>query len=159
MCVCQYFNSKTDLCKNITQCLKQQYHTDWLAALENSNKCLVYKNFKTNFGLEKYITELPDVYVFPMIRFRCSCHKLAIEVGRYKGIPKEERFCTWCDMNEIGDEFHFVFQCPKFSELREKFVPQKYRLVKSMFSLCNLFQSKKASQLKFAKYIKFSKIV
>ena len=39
-------------------------------------------------------------------------------MGRYKSIPEEERLCTLCDMGVVEDEYHFVFYCPLYSDLR-----------------------------------------
>ena len=39
---------------------------------------------------------------------------LEIESGRYKNITREERICKNCNLNEIGDEYHFL--CPHDEE-------------------------------------------
>ena len=46
-----------------------------------------------------------------LTRFRISAHKLAIETGRYKGIPRHDRICTRCTDNTVEDERHFLFSC------------------------------------------------
>ena len=53
--------------------------------------------------------------------------KFPIEIGRWNGIPKNERICHLCH-TEIGDEFHFLFICQKeeIKVLREKFIPNYY---------------------------------
>jgi hypothetical protein len=40
-------------------------------------------------------------------KFRVSDHSLKIESRRYKNITREERKCKNCNLNEIGDEYHF----------------------------------------------------
>ena len=47
-----------------------------------------------------------------------SCHSLQIKVGRYKNIPRENRLCNFCPLNEIEDEKHFIF-CPLYENLRK----------------------------------------
>jgi hypothetical protein len=37
-----------------------------------------------------------------------AAHKLPVESGRYSKTPYEDRFCTLCQSNEIGDEFHYL---------------------------------------------------
>jgi hypothetical protein len=37
-----------------------------------------------------------------------AAHKLPVESGRYTKTPYEDRFCTLCQSNEIGDEFHYL---------------------------------------------------
>jgi hypothetical protein len=43
-------------------------------------------------------------------KFRVSDHSLEIETGRYKHITREERICKNCNLNEIGDEYHFFLK-------------------------------------------------
>ena len=52
-------------------------------------------------------------------RFRLSSHNLSIETGRYNSVPKEERLCNFCNMQNTEDEFHFLLVCPHYTELRE----------------------------------------
>ena len=139
--------------------LESIYRKQWLESLNNSSKCILYRNFKKEFGKENYINQLPNMFVFALIKFRCSSHKLEIETGRKNGINREDRLCKCCSMNALGDEFHFVFECPKYNENRLKYIPQKYLSVHSMFSLCNLISGSKSVKLKLAKFIKFGNIV
>jgi hypothetical protein len=46
-----------------------------------------------------------------LYKFRVSDHSLEIESGRYKSITREERKCKNCNLNEIGDEYHFFLKC------------------------------------------------
>jgi hypothetical protein len=34
---------------------------------------------------------------------------LSIETGRYFGVERENRTCSLCNQQEIGDEFHYIF--------------------------------------------------
>jgi hypothetical protein len=47
-----------------------------------------------------------------------SDHSLEIETGRYKTITREERICKNCNLNEIGDEYHFFLKCTANDFLR-----------------------------------------
>ena len=38
--------------------------------------------------------------------------------GRYKNITREERICKNCNLNEIGDEYHFFLKCTANHSLR-----------------------------------------
>ena len=44
-------------------------------------------------------------------KMRISCHLLPIESGRYKKIPRVQRFCLLCNRSEIGDEFYYLLKC------------------------------------------------
>ena len=56
-----------------------------------------------------------------LCKFRLSNHKLPIERGRYSNIEREPRFCQLCNENMIGDEFHFILECPALQHLRKHF--------------------------------------
>jgi hypothetical protein len=47
-----------------------------------------------------------------------SDYSLEIESGRYKNITREERKCKNCNLNEIGDEYHFFLKCTANHSLR-----------------------------------------
>ena len=49
---------------------------------------------------------------------RSGALPLAVEVGRYTGIPEEQRLCVVCDLGVVEDEFHFMFHCPLYNNLR-----------------------------------------
>ena len=44
-------------------------------------------------------------------KMRISYHLLPIESGRYKKIPRVQRFCLLCNRSEIGDEFYYLLKC------------------------------------------------
>ena len=43
---------------------------------------------------------------------------LEIESGRYKNITREERICKYCNLIEIGDEYHFFLKYTANHSLR-----------------------------------------
>ena len=50
-----------------------------------------------------------------------------MELGRWKGVPYNERLCTFCN-NDVGDEYHMMLVCSYFKEDRVKYVrPYYYR--------------------------------
>jgi hypothetical protein len=56
-----------------------------------------------------------------MARFRLSCHHLAVESGRWYGVPIDDRKCTLCSIGSVQDEHHVLFVCPMLSPIREDF--------------------------------------
>ena len=47
-----------------------------------------------------------------------------IETGRFFNIDRSERHCNLCNVNELGDEFHYLFKCTFFNNARAKFLPR-----------------------------------
>ena len=60
--------------------------------------------------MEKYLLLLPSHYRVWIKKIGTSDLKLPIGVGRWYGIAKENRFCTFY-LKNIDDEFHVLFNC------------------------------------------------
>ena len=58
-----------------------------------------------------------------LMQFRMGSHSLPVEQGRLARpmIPRQLRRCTLCDTHAIGDERHYVFDCPRFAHIRRQF--------------------------------------
>ena len=46
------------------------------------------------------------------------------EIGRYSGIPRENRQCPLCLSDEVEDEIHVIFICHFYKETRENMFRQ-----------------------------------
>lgn len=58
----------------------------------------------------------------PYVNHMHSSHQLAIEVGRYKKIPLENRKCKICKSDDIENEIHFALECTLYAEERKQFL-------------------------------------
>ena len=58
--------------------------------------------------------------------FRISAHKLYIEKDRRSGIARYYGLCKCCSRNDIEDEYHFIFACPCYLDLRQKLIKKCY---------------------------------
>ena len=58
-----------------------------------------------------------------LMQFRMGSHSLHIEQGRLARpmVPRQLRRCTLCSTHAIGDERHYVFDCPHFAHIRRQF--------------------------------------
>ena len=61
--------------------------------------------------------------------------------GRYANIPVEERICTLCQTNKLGDEFHYLFECPFFQTQRTTYLSRYYYTLPNMHKMMQLFES------------------
>ena len=58
---------------------------------------------------------------------RLSSNNLAVETGPYSPkVVRYHRFCRQCDEMDVEDEFHFLLKCPRYQNLRVKFIPRYY---------------------------------
>ena len=74
---------------------KDQFQQEWHDSIHNSNKCLVYRMFKTEFRFEKYLTSIPFKLRNLFTKFRCRSTRLPIESGVFVGIKRDDRVCTF----------------------------------------------------------------
>ena len=89
-----------------------------LATPTNTPKLCIYRLFKTSFATSPYLNTGPQHYLrWALLRFRCSNHRLDIELGRHLNVPRDERACRFCRKPKLGDEYH-VFQCEAFMDLQ-----------------------------------------
>ena len=58
-------------------------------------------------------------------RFRCGCHGPHVDTGEFKPIgqkvDREQRFCLVCASDTTEDEHHFVFDCPAYCSIRDRY--------------------------------------
>ena len=54
--------------------------------------------------------------------FRLSSHELNVEQGRYGNIQRNERKCSFCNLDEVEDEYHFILVCPLYNNLRKTYL-------------------------------------
>ena len=84
-------------------------------------------------------------------KLRISCHKLEIEIGRYKKIPAESRFCPLCKSDNVEDEIRFLTECSTFSVV---FFNRTSKMCKNFTSMSNfqkiiwLFSNENANVLR-----------
>ena len=84
-----------------------------------------YKMFKKILNPQLNILKLPEQLRIPLVKFRCRNHKLPIELGIYRKIERNKRLCKYC--LELGDEFHYLFQCKIFEHERALYLKNYYR--------------------------------
>jgi hypothetical protein len=78
--------------------------------------------FKETFIFEQYFDILDEKDFLTLCKFRTTNHKLPIEHGRWNNIPRENRKCNLCNLEEIGDEFHYILNCPYFKQYRDIYI-------------------------------------
>ena len=107
--------------------LNDSYIQTWNSQLENSSRARTYTLF-SNFGFKPYLDSINiSKFRTALTRFRVSSHRLAVETGRWhkpQPIEINERKCLLC--NSLEDEFHFIFECPLYSDLRQKYIKKYY---------------------------------
>ena len=81
----------------------------------------------THLNIENYLSiDIPFYFRKSFARFRCSSHKLEIELARRNGLERKDRICSFCFLNVnlhiIEYEYHAFFICPKYVNIRERYL-------------------------------------
>ena len=99
-------------CKRVVkQRLMDQFIQEWQSRVAENSVCSNYRSFNKKFCFEEYLTYLSSILRQRVLKFWVSNHRLPIQQRRSLGIPRDERICTVCDSGEVGDEFHYLFNC------------------------------------------------
>ena len=101
--------------------MQKKYITHWKHSLCNSQKLEFCNVFKDSYTLSTYLDltrKNPNRKT--LVKLRRSDHKLNIETGRYDNISRCNRICPVCGLS-VEDEIHFLFDCRKYSAIRDDF--------------------------------------
>lgn len=105
------------------QRIKDCYVQNWHMEINNSTKASTYIFF-AEFSFKMYLDTVSiQKYRIAMTRLRVSSHRLEVETGRWhkpNPVPVNERKCKYC--HKLEDEFHFVLECPLYTELRNTYI-------------------------------------
>ena len=108
--------------KGYVSSMKQEYISYWQNTLQHYRKLEFYGSFKTHHTSSSYLDLTKGTAGRrALVKLRISNHKLMIEIGRYNQTTKDNRYCPFCGCNVIEDEVLFLFQCPTYCMISNKF--------------------------------------
>ena len=142
--------------KEITEKLLTKYKQTWSHEVNTKSSCRTYKTFKKELNLEKYLLLLDSTDRINISKFRCRKTKIPVTILGYanRGIDYNDRKCTLCNLEEIGDEFHYILLCPVFQQQRQTYLEDQYLTDPNREKFSELMQSQIPSTLRrLAKFI------
>ena len=83
-----------------------------------------------------------------LCRFRTTNNKLPVETGRWQNIPRENRKCILCNRSQIGDEYHYIFECIYFNQKRKQSLLNYFIYSHNIIKFSELMSSKRKPILK-----------
>ena len=84
-------------------------------------KSRTYSEINPELSLHPLYTDpccLPEFQRLVATRLRVSSHNLAVETGRWAGIPRDSRLCT---CGTVQTEEHYICFCPNTADIRARF--------------------------------------
>jgi len=87
---------------------------------KGGNKLRTYKQFKTEYETEAYVTlhTLTRGQRSALAKFRCGVAPLRIETGRFEGLARADRRCFSCT-DRIESERHALLSCKMYDHIRK----------------------------------------
>ena len=128
--------------------LIDQFKQSWYSNLDNSPKALNYRIYKHELKFENYLDILTKKDAITFCKFRTCNTYLPIETGRWENISRENRICQKCNLNDIGDEFHYILNCSTLKEERKNCLKNKHIRNRNIISFEEVMSSKKPSFLR-----------
>ena len=131
----------------VKQRLHDNFIQNWNSRLRESSRAS-FNSGISSFHFQHYLNFVrAKKYRQAIARLRCSSHRLEIEADRWhKPIrtPVENRKFKRCDV--VENEFHFLFECPLYSELRIQYLDCYFYEHPNNFKLRQLFNSTREKQ-------------
>ena len=91
--------------------------------IQDSQMYSVYSGFKSAIYFESYLCKIVNFkYRQVLSKFRLRSFNLKVVTGKYENIALENRICECCNQNQVEDEYHVLFKCTLYSDLREQYL-------------------------------------
>ena len=71
-------------------------------------------------------------------QIRMGILPIRIETGRFTNLKINERICQFCNLREIEDEIHFIFDCELYTPTRQDFFNKIAIEVDDFYNMNNL---------------------
>lgn len=112
----------------------------WSHSVSSSSESLIYREVKSTLEYSPHLNVIVQPkYRYQFVKFVTRNHKLGVVTGKWhkpRPIPYNQRLCNECQ--KIDDEYHVIFECRKFTRLRQKYLPSDSRSRPSMYTLVSL---------------------
>ena len=134
------------------------YIQEWRTHIHSSHVLILHNSIKEHVRLEPYLENSVSTKILrsAFTKIRVSFHSLKIQTCRYERerIERQYRYCELCNNGDIEDDFHFIFICHHYKNLRMKYIKRFYRCRPSMYKLIMyLNSSNKVEQYMLSKFL------
>ena len=140
------FTSKLLFKTHIFKALETKAVEDWREMLFTSDNSTIYRLYKSDLCLENYLCKpnLSKLQIINLSKFRCGSNK--IPVNNF-WLQENEKYCQLCDRGEIGNEYHYLFNCKFFEHERLLYLKHYFRFRPNTEKMKKLFGSKNRKTL------------
>jgi hypothetical protein len=132
-----------------------EYSQEWSEILTGNERYTLYSTYKSTLSISSILCELRHVQARNcLIRVRLGVSQLNTHRLRFaRNVNETDLSCPFCK-DTVESEIHFILVCPKYADIRVKYLPKKFFNCPSMFKLSMLFATEnKSLMLRFSKYL------
>ena len=112
--------------------VQDMYISKWRFGVEIFSSLTLYREINCIFDRADYLQVLENK------KFGNVMAKLFVETGRHWQIPRQDRKCILCNINDEEDEYHFILICPFYNNIRNTHIPRYFRPCLCMFKYVHL---------------------
>ena len=97
-----------------------QYYQTFYNYIDRTEDRGFFMRIKEKYEKERYL-EINNIELRTALsKLRLSSYKLAVVTGKWNKTKLEDRKCQFCKSNEVEDEFHLLFQCSNYDNIRKE---------------------------------------
>ena len=123
----------------------ERFQEEWHTKISNSDRFSTYRSFKSIHVAEKYLNDITIKKIRDtLIRLRFGINELKVN-KRYGSDNVTNKNCSFCP-GLLEDESHFLFHCPVYSAIRQKYIAEFTEMPRTLNQLLetpSTFVSKK----------------
>ena len=101
--------------------------------------------------MENYLHCMDPVYIHNLIKLRTRTHQLPVTKNRFNS-NNVDVSCNLCCCGDVGDEFHYLFKCTYFNDMRTIYLPDNYHFIEH--NCHELFQNNETTLTNLARFFK-----
>ncbi len=106
-------------------------------------KLRTYVTFKDTYEVEPYaLSFMNGKHRSYLAQYWCGILFLEIETGRWQNKPVEERICKVWEFGKVENEFHFIFSCSLYNNIRATFLQNIGNIISNIRELNEVSQIK-----------------
>jgi hypothetical protein len=84
-------------------------------------RCRTYARWFWKNGVNE-VMNMRDIQLRnELIRFRLGAHGLGVVRGAWENTDRRDRICRCCRTGVVEDEFHMIFECSLYNDVRSRF--------------------------------------
>ena len=109
----------------------------------------LYRHLSPDKGGIEYLASIKEKYIrHALAKLRLGSHNFIVERGRWQ-CPKVEFMNRICDVcKEIEDEFHIIFVCERFENIRRRYLPLVLSERPSMYKFISFLNCRTSNNLR-----------